>query len=62
LCFLQPHFGYFPLCFYQQILGWMGVLFCSNPLSLILLLMGFAFVKFDYVFFFIPRNVSLFLC
>jgi hypothetical protein len=21
LCFLQPHFGYFPLCFYQQILG-----------------------------------------
>jgi len=62
LCFLQPHSGYFPPRFYRLILGPVGVLFCLSPLSLLLLLLGFAFVKLDYVFLFVLRNVFLSLC
>ncbi len=61
LCFLQPYSDYFP-CFYQQILGWVGHLFCLSPLSLLLLLLGFAFVKLDYVFLFVFHNVFLYIC
>ncbi len=58
LCFLQPYSGYFPR-FYRQILGWVGFL-C--PLSLLLLLLGFAFVKLDYVLLFVSHNVFLYVC
>ncbi len=60
LCFLQPHSGYFPPPFYRRIPGRVGVLFCLSPLSLLLL--GFAFVKLDDVFLFVPHSVILSLC
>jgi hypothetical protein len=60
LCFLQPHSGYFPPPFYRRIPGRVGVLFCLSPLSLLLL--GFAFVKLDDLFLFVPHNVILSFC
>lgn len=57
LCFLQSYSNYFPPHFYRRIFGRVGVLFCLSPLSLLLLLLGFAFVKFDYVFLFVCHNV-----
>ncbi len=62
LCFLQPHFDYFPPRFYRHILSQVGVLFCLSPLFLLLLLLGFAFVKLDYVFLFVSHNVFLSFC
>jgi len=59
LCFLQLHFGYFTPHFYQRIFGRVGILFFLSPLSLLLLLLRFAFVKLDYVFLFVLHNVFL---
>ncbi len=61
LCFLQPHFSYFPPRFYRWIPGRVVVLFCLSPLSLLLLLLGFVFVKLDNVFLFVLHSMFLYL-